>query len=82
MRHWGRILAAANEVLDNPIVVGLTSTPPDRDGQKPDDILRYDDDFGPIDYEVPVLAVVRDGLLAPYQDLVWFLDQQTKKWHS
>lgn len=72
MGHWGRILAAANEILDNPVIVGLTATPPDRDGQKADDILRYDDYFGPIDYEVPVPAVVRDGFLAPYQDLVWF----------
>ena len=72
MGHWGRILAAANEVLDHPVIVGLTATPPDREGQKPDDVRRYDEYFGPIDYEVPVPAVVRDGFLAPYQDLVWF----------
>ena len=73
MGHWGRVLAAANEVLGDPVVIGLTATPPDRDGQKPDDIKRYDDYFGPIDYEVPVPAVVRDGFLAPYQDLVYFV---------
>lgn len=73
MGHWGRVLAAANEVLDGPIVIGLTATPPDRDGQKPQDIKRYDEYFGAIDYEVPVPAVVRDGFLAPYQDLVWFV---------
>ncbi|MCA9084144.1 MAG: DEAD/DEAH box helicase family protein [Planctomycetaceae bacterium] len=73
MGHWGRVLAAANEVLGDPVVLGLTATPPDREGQKPEDIRRYDDYFGPIDYEVPVPAVVRDGFLAPYQDLVWFV---------
>lgn len=73
MGHWGRVLSAANELLDNPVVIGLTATPPDRDGQKAQDIERYDDYFGPIDYEVPVPAVVRDGFLAPYQDLVYFV---------
>lgn len=73
MGHWGRVLAAANEVLDGPVVIGLTATPPDREGQRAKDIERYDDYFGPIDYEVPVPAVVRDGFLAPYQDLVWFV---------
>lgn len=73
MGHWGRVLSAANELLGDPVIIGLTATPPDRDGQKPDDIKRYDDYFGPIDYEVPVPAVVRDGFLAPYQDLVYFV---------
>lgn len=73
MGHWGRVLAAANDVLNGPVVIGLTATPPDRDGHKPQDIKRYDEYFGEIDYEVPVPAVVRDGFLAPYQDLVWFV---------
>ncbi len=73
MGHWGRVLAAANDVLDGPVVIGLTATPPDREGHKPQDIKRYDEYFGAIDYEVPVPAVVRDGFLAPYQDLVWFV---------
>lgn len=73
MGHWGRVLAAANELLDGPVVIGLTATPPDREGQNPKDVQRYDDYFGPIDFEVPVPAVVRDGFLAPYQDLVWFV---------
>lgn len=76
--HWGRVLSAANELFDSPVVIGLTATPPDRDGQKEEDIQRYDDYFGPIDYEVPVPAVVRDGFLAPYQDLVYFV-RPTKK---
>ena len=73
MGHWGRVLADAHELLDQPIVIGLTATPPDRDGKKPEDIQRYDDFFGEIDYEVPVPAVVKDGFLAPYQDLAYFV---------
>ena len=71
--HWGRVLADAQELLEQPIVIGLTATPPDRGGKKPQDLERYDDYFGAIDYEVPVPAVVKDGFLAPYQDLAYFV---------
>lgn len=73
MGHWGRVLADARELLEHPIVIGLTATPPDRDGKPPEDVTRYDEFFGPIDYEVPVPAVVKDGFLAPYQDLAYFV---------
>ncbi len=73
MGHWGRVLADAHDLLEGPIVVGLTATPPDRQGKTPEDVQRYDDFFGPVDYEVPVPAVVKDGYLAPYQDLVYFV---------
>ena len=71
--HWGRVLAEVEEFFGNPIIVGLTATPPDRTGKKQFDIDRYDRFFGPIDYEVPVPAVVKDGFLAPYQDLAYFV---------
>ncbi len=73
MGHWGRVLADARELLEQPIVIGLTATPPDRDGKLPEDVERYDEFFGPVDYEVPVPAVVKDGFLAPYQDLAYFV---------
>jgi len=73
MGHWGRVLADAQELLDGPIIVGLTATPPDRDGKRLEDVERYDLFFGPVDFQVPVPAVVKDGFLAPYQDLVYFV---------
>ncbi len=73
MGHWGRVLADAHDLLDQPIVIGLTATPPDRDGKLPEDVQRYDEFFGEVDYEVPVPAVVKDGFLAPYQDLAYFV---------
>ncbi len=73
LRHWGRVLSEIHEYLDHPIVLGLTATPPDRCGQRPEDLARYDEFFGLIDYEVPVPAVIKDGFLAPYQDLVLFV---------
>ena len=73
MGHWGRVLADAQELFQDPVILGLTATPPDRKGQRAEDIERYDTFFGPIDYEVPVPAVVKDGFLAPYQDLAYFV---------
>lgn len=73
LSHWGRVLADAHRYLDHPIVLGLTATPPDMRGQASEDVARYRKFFGPVDYEVPVPAVVKDGFLAPYQDLVQFV---------
>ena len=73
MGHWGRVLAEAAEFLGDPIVVGLTATPPDPGNRNIDDVQRYDRFFGDVDYEVPVPAIVKDGFLAPYQDLVYFV---------
>lgn len=71
--HWGRVLSDAMESLDDAIVIGLTATPPDGDGKIPADFERYTQFLGPIDHDVPVPAVVRDGFLAPYQDLAYFV---------
>jgi len=73
MGHWGRVLAAVNEYLGNPIVLGLTATPPDTRKAGSTDVGRYMEYFGPVDYEVPVPAVVKDGFLAPYQDLAYLV---------
>ena len=73
MSHWGRVLAATNEFLGNPIVLGLTATPPEQAERDTVDAKRYRAYFGPVDYEVPVPAVVKDGFLAPYQDLAYFV---------
>ncbi|MCE9527502.1 MAG: DEAD/DEAH box helicase family protein [Planctomycetales bacterium] len=71
--HWGRVLADAHDLLSQPMIIGLTATPPDRDGKLPADVLRYDELLGPVVYEVPVPAVVKDGFLSPYQDLAYFV---------
>ncbi|MFG6445845.1 DEAD/DEAH box helicase family protein [Microbacterium sp. P07] len=74
--HWAlvvatlaaRIRAAGRE----PLLVGLTATLP-----SPDDADEYDNYtslLGDVDYEVPVPAVVREGNLAPYRDLVRFAE--------
>ena len=74
--HWalvvatlvGRLRAAGRA----PLLIGLTATLP-----SPDDAAQYDNYtslLGDVDYEVPVPAVVREGNLAPYRDLVRFAE--------
>lgn len=71
--HWGRILNAIEEFLDRPVVVGLTATPPDPEDGDGRDWEIYESLLGQIDYDVPVPAVVKDGFLAPYKDLCYFV---------
>ena len=71
--HWGRVLSEIREYFGNPIVLGLTATPPDLNSVNANDGKRYQEFFGEIDYEVPVPALVRDSNLSPYQDLAYFV---------
>lgn len=72
MHHWGRILAEVQTMFGNPIILGLTATPPEPEDFESVDVKRYEKFFGPVDYEVPVPALVRESNLAPYQDLCYF----------
>lgn len=73
MGHWGRVLSEVSDYLGDPVVLGLTATPPDRNGRREEDVARYGRFLGEVVYEVPVPAVVKDGFLAPYQDLAFFV---------
>ena len=81
LEHWGRVLLEIVEFLGNPIVLGLTATPPDvgEGGDSKQKQNMYLDLFGEVDYEVPVPALVRDGNLAPYQDLAYFVRPSEKE---
>ncbi|KQT74675.1 DEAD/DEAH box helicase family protein [Microbacterium sp. Leaf436] len=70
--HWALVVAALLARIRaggrEPLVIGLTATLP-----SPDDADEYDNYvslLGEVDLEVPVPAVVREGDLAPYRDLV------------
>ncbi|MDU0365573.1 DEAD/DEAH box helicase family protein [Microbacterium sp. KSW4-17] len=70
--HWALVVAALVARIRaegrEPLVVGLTATLP-----SPDDANEYDNYvslLGEVDLEVPVPAVVREGDLAPYRELV------------
>ncbi len=67
---WGRLLAAIVAELDDPVVIGLTATPPHM--MTADQAAVHRELFGSVDLEVSAPALVRDGHLAPYQELAWF----------
>lgn len=74
--HWALVVATLvarlRETGRTPLVIGLTATLP-----SPDDGTQYENYtslLGDVDYEVPTPAVVREGNLAPYLDLVRFVE--------
>jgi superfamily II DNA or RNA helicase len=70
---WGYVVRAVLEELPSGVhVIGLTATPPVSLSE--DDRELYDALLGPVDFTVPTPAVVRDGHLAPYQELAWLTE--------
>ena len=67
LAFWAEVL---QEVLRaHPmLVLGLTATLPI--GRSRSEQSAYLDLVGPVDYQIPLPAVIKDGHLAPYQDLV------------
>ncbi len=66
---WGRLLQAVIGQLDKPRVVGLTATPPHL--MTAEQAVLHRALFGGVDLEVSAPALVREGLLAPYQELAF-----------
>lgn len=66
--HWRARAREAGRPFD---VLGLTATPPIDAGSAAQ--RRYLEVVGNVSYEIPLPALVRDGLLAPYQDLAWLV---------
>ena len=70
---WGYVVRAVLAELGGGVhVVGLTATPPGELTEEEAEL--YDALLGPVDFTVPTPAVVRDGFLAPYQELAWLTE--------
>ncbi len=67
---WGRMLREVIASLGRPHLIGLTATPPHM--MTADQAQLHQELFGAIDIEVSVPSLVRDGRLAPYQELAYF----------
>jgi superfamily II DNA or RNA helicase len=70
LEMWGRLLLAIVGELPDPRIIGLTATPPHMMTTEQAELHR--ELFGAVDLEVSAPALVRDGHLAPYQELAWF----------
>jgi superfamily II DNA or RNA helicase len=70
---WDYVVRAVLDELDDEVhVIGLTATPPGELGGEEAEL--YAALLGPVDFTVPTPAVVRDGHLAPYQELAWLTE--------
>jgi superfamily II DNA or RNA helicase len=70
--YWAAVMTKVVEQLGSPTIVGLTGTPPEKKTAAQHN--RYLNLVGPIDYQVPTPALVKEGGLAPFQDLVLFTE--------
>ena len=82
MHHWGIVLDEITKMLDDPIVLGLTATPPDLDGVDEFKLIRYSEYFGEVDYEVPVPALVEMKILHPIRTSCIFPAQRRRRWNT
>lgn len=71
LAFWADAVKQFSESLPDSCVIGLTATPPlDRQDKEIARLLKL---VGEVDYEIPAPAVVREGHLAPFQDLVYLV---------
>lgn len=70
--YWAQVALKLVEVLQGPRVLGFTATPPAIDELTEKEIELHQKLLDKIDYILPTPAVVKDGHLAPYQDLAFF----------
>ncbi len=70
--YWAQVCLKFIEILGYPRVAGFTATHPAPDELTAQELDYYKGLFHDVDYIMPTPAVVKDGFLAPYQDLVYF----------
>ncbi|MBF2054546.1 MAG: DEAD/DEAH box helicase family protein [Candidatus Sericytochromatia bacterium] len=71
LAHWAHAVQHFSERLEDSVLLGLTATLPL--GRAPRDLAVYLKLIGPVDYEILAPAVIREGHLAPFQDLVYLV---------
>jgi superfamily II DNA or RNA helicase len=69
---WGYLVRVVVAELGQVHVIGLTATSPTE--LTGEEAALYTELLGPVDFEIPTPAVVRDGALAPYQELAFFTE--------
>jgi hypothetical protein len=69
---WGGLIRVVLDALGEVHVIGLTATSPDDMTREEGE--RYEALLGPVDFTTPTPAVVREGFLAPYQELALFTE--------
>lgn len=71
--YWAQVAIQLVKTLGHPRILGLTATPPAPDDLTERELELHRELLRDIDYSLPTPAVVKDGHLAPYQDLAYFM---------
>lgn len=75
--YWAIVLRHLVAQIGQPRVIGLTATlPSPEDGHEYEKYMTL---LADVDFEVPTPAVVKEGDLAPYRDLVAFVTPSTRE---
>ncbi len=75
--YWAIVLRYFIARIADPRIIGLTATLP-----SPEDDIAYENYtelLGEVDFEIPTPAVVKEGDLAPYRDLVYFVEPSPRE---
>lgn len=75
--YWAVVIKELIKRIEDPLLIGLTATPPL--SAQDSELDNYLSIMGEIDFEIPTPAVVKEGNLAPYQDLVYFCSPTHKE---
>jgi len=75
--YWAIVMKNILQWMGIENIIGLTATPPL--DERPEILQNYTNLLGPIDFEIPTPAVVKDGMLAPYQDMTCFCIPEKKE---
>lgn len=75
--YWAIVTRYLLSRLEEPYVIGLTATLPAPDN--PREYENYTALLGEVDFEIPTPAVVREGNLVPYRDLVYFVEPSVRE---
>lgn len=75
--YWAIVLRALISRLAQPHVIGLTATLPSLEDS--DAYENYTSLLGDVDFEIPTPAVIKEGDLAPFRDLAWWVGPTTRE---
>ena len=75
--YWAIVLRYLISKIDQPRVIGLTATLPSPETDA--EYENYTSLLGDVDFEIPTPAVVKEGDLAPYRDLAYFVQPTARE---
>ncbi|MBN1877170.1 MAG: DEAD/DEAH box helicase family protein [Anaerolineae bacterium] len=75
--YWAIVLHYLINQMDTPQVIGLTATLPSAEDDRAYE--NYTSLLGDVDFEIPMPAVIKEGDLAPFRDLVYFVEPTNRE---